>query len=230
MGEPPQAVAREVGQQADWFSAALPVSEGQLLVVRPDRGMPLPPADQVAAAIISGSWSMVTDRLAWSEYTAGWVRQAFAQALPMLGVCYGHQLIAHALGGTVADNPRGREVGEQMISLAGAVDGDPLLGSLPAQFSAWLSHRQSVIEPPTGAQVLGRSQLDDCQIVRYSDSVLSVQFHPEFTGSVMASCLRHSASQPQAAEQSIAAVSGEPVWARKILLNFFRRYAGEIGG
>ncbi len=158
---------------------------------------------------------MVTDRLAWSEKTAQWIRRAHALNLPLLGVCYGHQLIAHALGGVVADNPLGSERGLQLIQIAEQSTA-PLLTAFPRRFSAWLSHRQTVLQPPEGASVLAFSARDACQILRYSDTAYSVQFHPEFTWEIMAACLRHRGEGLEMAE-----MPGEPGWPPELLRRFY---------
>lgn len=228
MGEPPQPIAAQVGQQGEWFAAALAKEGYRLEVVRPDRGEALPKGDDIAAAIVSGSWSMVTDRLAWSEATGAWLRDAVAVDTPLLGVCYGHQLLADALGGTVADNPNGKEVGMQQVTLAAEAADDPLLRQFPAHFTAYLTHRQSVLTPPPGARVLARSAADGCQIVRYGAHAFSVQFHPEFTADVMTTCLRHSEAALRREGHDVDRMlrpADEPRWARQILLNFAQRYA-----
>jgi GMP synthase (glutamine-hydrolysing) len=134
----------------------------------------------IAAAVITGSGAMVTERLDWSERTAGWLRDAVQAKLPMLGVCYGHQLLAHALGGRVDYNPRGREIGTVEIACLPAASDDPLFGKLSAGFPAQATHLQSVLQPPSEAVVLARSIQDDCQAVRYAPRVWGLQFHPEF--------------------------------------------------
>ncbi|TYL43965.1 glutamine amidotransferase [Dickeya sp. ws52] len=216
MGEPPTPIATAVGQQADWFSSALADEGVQLHVVRPDIGEALPHHNEHDAAIISGSWSMVTDRLDWSERTADWLRRSVSAGLPVLGVCYGHQLLAHALGGTVADNPNGREMGLKTVTLHDNAANDALLTAIPTQFSAYLSHLQSVVTPPPGAQVLAASAQDGCQIIRYTPHTLSFQFHPEMDATVMNACLRHCAL-PEMTDDT------EPAWARRLLLDFVRQ-------
>nr|WP_051124229.1 glutamine amidotransferase [Dickeya sp. DW 0440] len=217
MGEPPEPIARHVGQQADWFSQALADDlahfAARIHIVRPYTGEALPPPGEHDAAIISGSWSMVTEQLAWSERTAEWARERVRLGRPLLGVCYGHQLLAHALGGTVADNPNGREMGLKTVTLHAQAAEDALLTALPEQFSAYLSHLQSVVSPPEGAQVLAASEQDGCQIIRYAPHTLSFQFHPEMDAAVMNACLRHNAL-PE------LTVSDEPVWARRLLRDF----------
>lgn len=108
-GSPPESVLARCGQTADWFLAALAKIGKKADVIRPYLGEKLPEPVSVTAAIITGSWSMVTDREEWSERIAEWIRKAMPFDIPLFGVCYGHQLMAHALGGIVGDNPAGGE-------------------------------------------------------------------------------------------------------------------------
>ncbi|WP_075181623.1 glutamine amidotransferase [Pantoea sp. 1.19] len=220
---PPERVRQQIGEQHQWFIAALDLQPGDYQVCRPDLGEALPAPSSLSAAIICGSWAMVTDHDAWCDRMADWVRLAVSTDLPLLGVCYGHQLMAWALGGEVADNPNGWERGLQQILALPPLASDPLLQRFPAQFSAWLSHRQSVITPPRQAQVLARSALDGCQILRYSDRALSVQFHPEFTGEMMTACLTHAL--PPGGVVSLMCHQEEPHWARELLLRFWQQVA-----
>jgi len=143
------------------------------------------------AALITGSPSMVTDHEAWSEQTAAWLRMAAQQGLPMFGVCYGHQLLAYALGGKVGYNPAGRALGTQTLEKTPAAEGDTLLQDLPASFDAQMLHAQVVIEPPPGATVLARSAMDPHQMQRIGSNIYSTQFHPEFTADFVRSHLDH---------------------------------------
>jgi GMP synthase (glutamine-hydrolysing) len=136
-------------------------------------------------ALVTGSDAYVTDRLPWSEAAAGWLRDALDAELPVLGVCYGHQLLAHALGGTVANNPAGEELGTLEIVLSKLAAAEPLLAGLPTRFDVNLAHEQTVVELPKGATVLATSAGDPHQILRYAPRVWSTQFHPEFDGATM---------------------------------------------
>src|SRR5690606_40927594 len=100
-------VRATVGDYDRMFLTALDLGAGAAEVCRVFRDEPLPDPGGIAGAVVTGSPAMVTDRLPWSERTAEWLRRAVAQGTPVLGVCYGHQLLAHALGGVVAANPRG---------------------------------------------------------------------------------------------------------------------------
>ncbi len=179
-GTAPTEIRARLGDFAEWFRRGLGLTPDQIECVRVDGDGKLPAPDNIAAAVITGSGAMVTQRLDWSERTAGWLADAAAKGLPMLGVCYGHQLLAHAFGGRVDYNPRGREIGSVSIQLLPAARDDVLFGSMPARFDAQATHLQTVLEPPRGAVVLARSDLDGCQCVRFSEQVWGVQFHPEF--------------------------------------------------
>lgn len=67
---PPEEVSQRVGEQQHWFIRALGLQPDNYCVIRPDRGEALPHPDEVSAAILSGSWAMVTDHADWSERTA----------------------------------------------------------------------------------------------------------------------------------------------------------------
>lgn len=189
VGTPPDAIRAQEGDLSDWFKAALDLHEDQLEVVRVFEGESLPVPCKTQPAVITGSWSMVTDQLDWSEATADWIRRAMAIQQPLFGVCYGHQLMSHALGGKVDFHPDGIEIGCLSVELLPDADGDPLLENLPSQFDAYLTHMQSVIVPPPAAVVLARSAHEAHQILRYGPHAISTQFHPEFTSSILAACI-----------------------------------------
>lgn len=74
-----------------------------IVIARPEAGEPLRSPIDISGAIITGAWSMVTDREDWSERVAEWIRNVFKVGTPVFGVCYGHQPMAHILGGRVDD-------------------------------------------------------------------------------------------------------------------------------
>ncbi|MDO3519447.1 glutamine amidotransferase [Ralstonia nicotianae] len=188
-GTPPDAIRAQVGDLPRWFGAAMDRDSQAFEIVRVFEGAPLPEPDVHRAAIITGSWSMVTDLHAWSEATADWIRRAVAINTPLFGVCYGHQLMAHALGGKVGYHPRGREMGCMDIERLPLAQTEPLLAGAPQRFKAHLTHLQTVVQLPAGAEVLARSAHDPHQVVRYSPTAISTQFHPEFTPAISSACI-----------------------------------------
>lgn len=206
MGRPPEDLRLAQGEQSDWMRAALGDPDLPVRVFKPHEDDPLPNPTDLSGAVLTGSWSMVTDREPWSERTAEWLRGAFQVKLPLLGICYGHQLMAHALGGVVDFHPEGREIGQHAIELSADVRGDALLGELPPRFFANLTHEQSVLTPPQGADVLARSRHDPHQILRYGPNAWSVQFHPEFSPALMSACLTRRAPVFEAEGYDVAAM------------------------
>lgn len=184
-GDAPEAVRRELANFDQMFLQQGNIAADRVQIVHLPAGEPLLPPENYCGVAITGSPAMVTEQLPWSEQAAAWLRQAMQIKLPIFGVCYGHQLLAYALGGEVGYHPQGMEVGTLEIELLPAASSDRRLAILPPRFNANLIHSQSVLTPPPGAEVLARSRQDACQILRYGANALSTQFHPEFNGAAM---------------------------------------------
>ena len=190
-GTPPVEISSDHGDLPVWFGHLLAPWRNKISVARVFAGEPLPAPDNHTVAVITGSWDMVTERLPWSEMTAGWIRDAMAIEMPLFGVCYGHQLMAHALGGEVDYHPAGREAGSKTVTLSANGLTDSLLADHPAPFSAHLTHMQTVTRLPQGAKVLASSRHDPHQIVRYGEHAVSTQFHPEITPEIARSLIAY---------------------------------------
>jgi GMP synthase (glutamine-hydrolysing) len=163
----------------DWFARGLgrPVQVCSVF-----EGDELPAPHAVGGVVVTGSAAMVSDGDEWAETTAAWLRNAIGAGVPILGVCYGHQLLAHALGGRVGPNPRGREIGTIEVSLTDAAAADPLFGGLPARLDVQATHMESVLELPPGAALLASSALDPHHAFRIPGRpAWGLQFHPEFS-------------------------------------------------
>ncbi len=174
-----------------WTASAAGLGLDQCHTVAVFEGECLPDPAQCSGVVITGSAAMVSDRHEWSENCAQWLLQAISQTVPVLGICYGHQLLAHALGGVVDYHPRGREMGTKIIHCAPAAQNDELFQMLPAQFPAHVTHMQSVLRlPPGGAEVLAWNSFEAHHAVRFGPRVWGVQFHPEFNASAMSHYLR----------------------------------------
>lgn len=205
-GTPPEDIRASVEDISHWFIRALGGAVESVDVVPVYLDEPLPRPNPKSVAIITGSWSMVTDRHPWSERLAEWIRDAMVLDVPMFGVCYGHQIMAHALGGTVDYHMDGCEIGCRKIYLSPTAVEDPLLKSWPTAFSAHLTHLQTIVELPPGAKALAFSDHDPHQIVRYGAKALSTQFHPEFTPEIAAACIRRRAAVLEQEEDVLSAL------------------------
>ena len=221
----PVASMRRHGGFPHWIRVAAGLSADEAVVARIERGDPLPRRDGFAGVIVTGSAAMVTERRDWSERAADWLREAAHEDLPLFGICYGHQLLAHALGGEVGDNPAGREMGTIALELDPQAGDDPLFAGLPGRFQAQATHLQTVLRAPAGATVLARSPQDACHAFRWGRSVWGVQFHPEFSATHMrgyVSARRDAlAGEGRCARQLAGGVRAAP-HARKVLRRFVR--------
>jgi GMP synthase (glutamine-hydrolysing) len=178
-------VARRRRDFESWISAAMELPDSQVQVSRVYEGDALPDARAVSAVVVTGSSAMVTDREAWSERTAQWLADAVSRGVPVLGICYGHQLLAHALGGRVENNPRGRHIGTVDVSLTDAAHGDLLFAGFDPVLHVPVSHRQSVTALPPGARLLATAERDPYHAFAVGERAWGVQFHPEFDADIV---------------------------------------------
>ena len=228
-GRAPEIISERHGDFPRWFQLGLRLRTPRLHIVDVERGDALPDPDEVSGAILTGSASMVTERLPWSERTAGWIRNAMDVDLPLLGVCYGHQLMSHALGGRVDYLPGGREMGTVPLTTHEPAATDALGVALPASFHAHTTHEQSVLELPRGAVTLASSARDPHHLVRYGKHAVSTQFHPEFSAEVMRAYIRRKhdvlASEGTPPSAMLAAVVATP-HATGLLRGFLHTHLG----
>jgi GMP synthase (glutamine-hydrolysing) len=147
----------------------------------------IPPMEDVSAVIITGSHAMVSDKEDWSSYLAYWLRNVCGASVPVLGICYGHQIIADAWGGIVNYHPVGREVGTVDIELCEEGKKDVLLSCLPDKFLGHVFHAQTVIKLPPAARLLAKNAFEPHHAFVIHDNIWGVQFHPEFNAGVMLS-------------------------------------------
>jgi len=155
-----QLIARRV-RECDVYSEVVPhtLTTEQLLAREP------------AAIVLSGGPSSVYAAGAPSVDPA-----LFEAGVPVLGICYGFQAMAQALGGTVEHTGRS-EYGRAVVS---HTDGSALLGGLPAEHQAWMSHGDQVTAAPAGFTVTATSPGSAVAAFEQADRRLAgVQFHPE---------------------------------------------------
>jgi GMP synthase (glutamine-hydrolysing) len=178
----PDLVARK-GDFDDWIIKGTGLNHEQTFTVNVEKDERLPDPEEISGVVISGSHAMVTEQRPWSEQTAGWLANTVGQ-IPMLGICYGHQLLGYALGGKVADNPNGREMGMVRLDITPAAAGDRLLGNFLPSMIVPVSHKQSLVELPAGATLLASSAREPHQAFRFGDNAWGLQFHPEFDAEI----------------------------------------------
>jgi GMP synthase (glutamine-hydrolysing) len=172
--------AAEQGDLEHWTARGMELDTGQWECVDVQAGERLPaPAGYIGCAI-TGSHDMVTDNARWIRDASAWVSKAVDARLPMLGICFGHQLMADALGGKAGYHPNGLEIGTAIVTRTEASDNDPLFSTLPKVFPGHVTHSQTALAIPPGAALLATGSHDPHQAFRVGENAWGVQFHPEF--------------------------------------------------
>lgn len=178
-------VAAHRGDFEDWIRRGTELAGERVRVADLVGGAGLPRLGEAAGLVVTGSPAMITEGLPWSLRAEGWLQEAVLAEVPLLGICYGHQLLARSIGGAADWNPNGREIGTVRVRLTPAAAEDPLFGGLPAALVVQTTHSQSVIGLPPGATLLAENDHDGVQAFRYGPRAWGVQFHPEFDAEII---------------------------------------------
>lgn len=179
-----------------WFMRALEPLPIAWTVVRPFTGEPLPAPAGYDAVLMTGSLASITDRAPWMLDAERWVRHAVEGGTAFLGVCFGHQLLAHAFGARVVKNPRGIELGTVEIELTDEGRDDPLFEELPERLRVHETHEDMVVDLPAGVQRLAGNSWTPVQAIAVGDRARGVQFHPEMTEELLGAAARELGLHP----------------------------------
>lgn len=174
----PQKHRERHGSFPDMFRRMIHAEDPAAMVdiISIPNGDALPDPRKLDAVLITGAAAGVYDGLDWIAPLEDFVRRAYANKTPMVGVCFGHQLVAQALGGTVRKSDKGWGIGRhvyQVLPDNGVVDGEAL--------AIACSHQDQVIEPPSDALTILSSDFTPHAGLLYANgAALTVQPHPEF--------------------------------------------------
>ncbi len=217
------AVAETFGDFDRWTLEGLGALESGPCVLEVEHGASLPPPGDCAGVVITGSHSMVTDNLPWSLQVEQWLPLLIEAEVPLLGICYGHQLLARALGGEVGYHPAGTEIGTVAISLLPEASRDPIFQTFPSSFPAHVTHAQSVLALPPRAVRLAASEHELNHAYRVGKCAWGVQFHPEFNAAILRLYIDHQDGDLKSTGMDIAKILGtvkETPTAAEVLVRF----------
>lgn len=205
---------RNFRREVDADLAEFVVSRGQL-----------PPDFDFDGVVISGSAASAYWDEPWIRETTDWVREAHDQEVPILGVCFGHQLLATALGGTVEDMDD-YEIGYREITHQES----PLFSGIDERFTAFTTHGDAVTALPDGAEQIAAN---DYGVHGFRvDHAFGVQFHPEYDMASAEAVTRQKEFLGEERIESVLADITDEQYANacetKQLFENFTEYATEV--
>jgi GMP synthase (glutamine-hydrolysing) len=185
----------------------------------------LPDHDAVDAAVVTGSKASTYWDEPWIDALRSWLREADAREMPLFGVCFGHQIVADALGGAVDDMGE-YELGYHTVD---RTDESPLFDGIDEEFVAFCTHHDEVTDLPPGADLIARNE---CAIQGFRrGNAFGVQFHPEFDRDT-AERVASGKDLPEAeVDAALATITDERVAAAdrtKRVFGNFLRYAESV--
>jgi len=230
-GEGAQELKEQWGDFEGMFIKKVGLSPKEFLVTKPYLGESVPPkaAEKFAGIIITGSQSHITEQEKWMEKLILHIKKIAQRCsevgTPLLGVCFGHHLLAESLGGKVDFHPQGWEAGTVPINLTKAAAEDPLFQKLPSQFKVHAFHIQTVHKLPPSAVLLAQNDHDPHQAYRVNKNIWGTQFHPEFSAAIMKKCIDIQAEELRIKgkdPEQIKAKIQESRWGENLLKSFVK--------
>lgn len=177
-------VKQEYGDFEDLILSQIGIGKESANIISVFKNEPPYLPEGTSSIIITGSKAMITDEEPWMKVTAAWIRSIDHSNIPILGICFGHQLLAYTYGGKVGYHPEGPEYGQSRIRKVGNEHSDPIFRELPEEFSGYVAHYQSVLQLPEHACVLAANDFEASHGVKFKNNIWGMQFHPEFNAKI----------------------------------------------
>jgi GMP synthase-like glutamine amidotransferase len=218
-------VAAQVGDYTELYPAIFGPAGVELTVYEATRGELPDDLDGHDGWIVSGSRRSTYEDEPWIHQLEDLVRRIAAQRRRLVGICFGHQMTAQALGGLVEPAAVGWGVGAKSFEVVAA---PPWMEPLDS-FATLMSHRDQVTRLPDGAELVATSGYCPVGAYRIDDHVFCVQGHPEFVPELSRILMekRRSAIGDEVVDAALPSLDGPIDGARVVawMAEFFRRPA-----
>jgi GMP synthase (glutamine-hydrolysing) len=236
-GETSPALVPEIGDYERWFTRVL--GDGYTLEVHRAFAEPQHRPSGYDGIVISGSPRSLVEPEPWMDDAAACVRAAADAGVPVLGVCFGHQLVGYAFGGCVRQNPNGWEVGSVDLELTDEGARDPLFAGMSRRVRVNQSHRDEVGTLGPTTRLLAAGAHTPHQAIAIGEHVRGVQFHPEMDAPIIRRIIDHRRliladdaarlrRDGYCVDQLIAGAGDCPDGAR-VLVNFVEQFVRKSG-
>ncbi len=223
-GAPPAALEPAHGDYPAMFRALL--GDGFETETFDVQAGALPDPDQFDGAIITGSAAGVYEDHPWIPPLLEWIRNARGR-LRLVGICFGHQAMAQALGGRVEQSGRGWGVGLHLYGIKAA---EPWMRPAAAEIAIPVSHQDQVVARPPGARVLLASAFTPYAGLAWGEDAVSFQCHPEFSPAYAAALVEGRGDRIPSAVAAEALASLREPDDRGVLGEWIRRFLDGSGG
>lgn len=133
--------------------------------------------DECDGWLITGSRHGAYEKLDWMLKLEDFIRELYRESIPLVGICFGHQIIAQALSGEVTKSDKGWGIGIHSYDID---EPQEWMGEAPQEVSIYAFHQDQISRLPAAASVFSSSEFCPYAGLSYGDSIISVQAHPEF--------------------------------------------------
>ena len=207
-----------------WIIDKFENKDKNIVIINAQENEKLPTLTKNDAVILTGSHSMVTHEESWSLEVEKWLPKLIEDKVPLLAICYGHQLLAKSLGGVSGYHENGMEIGSVDINLEEDAKDDEIFSKLQNSFKAHTIHSQTVIKLPKNATRLAFNNHDKNHAFRVGNCAWGVQFHPEFDKNIMNLYIKEIAKKKDLDVEKLSSFSENTNVATMILKEFEKLY------
>jgi GMP synthase (glutamine-hydrolysing) len=177
-GDTMPQIKMQFGDFEDWIIKISGLTEENFKIFNLPCGDQLRRPDEFSAAIITDSHLSTNQRIPWFKQLKDWIVMARYSNFPVLGIGFGHHIMAEALGGKVSRNNSGLFLGTSFIHVSPAGKTSPLFRNAGSSFDSYLNYTRHVSYLPDGIDILA-SNISGTIMAFRINKLTGIQFHPE---------------------------------------------------